>query len=43
MSTNRRRFVGALGAAPLFIPQSAFGANDKITYAAIATGGRSGT
>jgi hypothetical protein len=40
MATNRRNFVGALGAAPLFVPQSAFGANDKITYAAIATGGR---
>jgi len=40
MFMNRRRFAGALGAAPLFVPQSAFGANDKITYAAIATGGR---
>lgn len=40
MSTDRRRFVGALGVAPLFIPQSAFGANDRVTYAAIATGGR---
>ena len=40
MTTDRRRFVRALGVAPLFIPQSAFGANDRITYAAIATGGR---
>lgn len=39
LSHTRRRF-GASLVAPLFIPQSAFGANDKITYAAIATGGR---
>lgn len=40
MNSNRRHFIGAMGAAPLFIPQTAFGANDRITYAAIATGGR---
>jgi predicted dehydrogenase len=42
MSQDRRRFLGtaAAAAAPLFVPQSAFGANDRIAYAVIATGGR---
>jgi predicted dehydrogenase len=40
MKSNRRGFIGALSAAPMFVPQRAFGANDRITYAAIATGGR---
>lgn len=39
MSTQRRDVIGAL-AAPLFVPQTAFGQNSKITYAIIATGGR---
>jgi predicted dehydrogenase len=39
MST-RRTFLAAAGAAPLYVPQRAFGANDRIVYAAIATGGR---
>lgn len=39
MSTQRRNVIGAL-AAPLFVPQSAFGQNSKVTYAIIATGGR---
>jgi predicted dehydrogenase len=29
-----------LTAAPLFVPRSAFGANDRVTYGVIATGGR---
>ncbi len=36
---NRRDFVAA-GMAPLFVPGSAFGANDRLTYGVIATGGR---
>ena len=40
MSQNRRQFLTAAAAAPLFIPQSAFGANDRISYALIAAGGR---
>lgn len=39
MNPHRRDLTGAL-AAPLFVPQSAFGQNSKITYAVIATGGR---
>ena len=38
MRQDRRQFLVA--AAPLFVPQSAFGANDRINYAVIATGGR---
>lgn len=39
---ERRDFLAgaALSAAPLFVPKSAFGANDRITYGVIATGGR---
>lgn len=38
---NRRDFLGAaVTAAPLFVPKSAFGANDRISYGVIATGGR---
>jgi len=39
---QRREFLAgaAMTTAPLFVPQSAFGANDRITFAAIATGGR---
>ncbi|MCC6535948.1 MAG: Gfo/Idh/MocA family oxidoreductase, partial [Bryobacterales bacterium] len=40
----RRREIlsagAAFAAAPLFVPQSAFGANDKINYGILATGGR---
>jgi predicted dehydrogenase len=35
----RRRDL-ILSAAPLFVPRSAFGANDRVTYGVIATGGR---
>src|SRR6476659_2644970 len=39
---ERREFLAgaALASAPLFVPSSAFGANDRITYGLIATGGR---
>ncbi len=39
---ERREFLAgaAVTAAPLFVPESAFGANDRITFGAIATGGR---
>jgi predicted dehydrogenase len=39
---ERRDFLAgaAMAAAPLFVPQSAFGANDRISYGVIATGGR---
>ncbi len=39
MSSARRDFL-KLAAAPLFIPHSAFGANDRVAYGLIATGGR---
>jgi predicted dehydrogenase len=41
---SRREFLGAaalaVGAAPLYVPSTAFGANDRITMAAIGVGGR---
>ena len=42
MEANRRDFLksGVLAAAPLFVPHSAFGANDRIAYGLIAAGGR---
>jgi predicted dehydrogenase len=44
MQSDRRQFVknaaAALTAAPLFVPRSAWGANDRIAYGVIATGGR---
>ena len=42
MESNRRDFLknAALVSAPLFVPRGAFGANDRITYGVIATGGR---
>jgi predicted dehydrogenase len=44
MESNRREFfkkaAGALSAAPLFIPSAAWGANDRIAYGVIGTGGR---
>ena len=36
---DRRNFIAG-AAAPLFVPASAFGANDRISYGVIATGGR---
>ena len=45
--TNRREFfqgvatkAAAVAAAPLFVPRAAFGANDRVAYGVIATGGR---
>jgi predicted dehydrogenase len=35
---SRRNFLAA--SAPVFIPSSAFGANDRLTYGVVATGGR---
>ncbi len=40
MESNRRTFLAGLAAAPAFIPQSSFGANERIRYGVIATGGR---
>src|ERR1017187_3585855 len=44
MGSNRREFfktaTAALTAAPLFIPRSAWGANDRIAYGVIGTAGR---
>jgi predicted dehydrogenase len=40
MISDRRDFLKVAAAAPLLIPRSAFGANDRITYGVIATGGR---
>ena len=40
MPASRRDVLKTVAAAPLFIPASAFGANDKINYAIIAAGGR---
>jgi predicted dehydrogenase len=42
MDRNRREFLKTAGvaAAPLFIPRSAWGANDKPAYGVIGTGGR---
>ncbi|MGD0577642.1 MAG: Gfo/Idh/MocA family oxidoreductase [Bryobacteraceae bacterium] len=44
---NRREFfkgvttqAAAIAVAPLFVPRSAFGANDRVAYGVIATGGR---
>ncbi|HET8549143.1 MAG TPA: Gfo/Idh/MocA family oxidoreductase, partial [Bryobacteraceae bacterium] len=37
---QRRDFLKAAAAAPLFVPRSAFGANDRIQYGLIAAGGR---
>jgi predicted dehydrogenase len=42
MSLNRRQFVGAAAAAPLFIPASVRGANDRLSYGMIGTGNRGG-
>jgi predicted dehydrogenase len=41
INANRRDFLkGAAAAAPMFVPRSAWGANDRITIGSIATGGR---
>ncbi len=42
MEPDRRNFIkgAVLGTAPMFIPRSAWGANDRITYGSIAVGGR---
>ena len=41
MSQDRRKFVtSALGAAPMFIPRSAWGANDRLAFGLIGAGGR---
>jgi len=40
MYSHRRDFLKTATLAPLFVPRSAFGANDRITYGVIATGGR---
>ena len=41
MSQDRRQFLAsALTAAPLFVPRSAWGANDRLTYGLIGAGGR---
>ncbi|MDP2995935.1 MAG: Gfo/Idh/MocA family oxidoreductase [Bryobacterales bacterium] len=42
MESDRRDFlkVAAAGAAPLFVPSSAWGANDRPNYALIGAGGR---
>jgi predicted dehydrogenase len=37
---DRRNFVKAAAAAPMFVPRSAFGANDQIQFGLIAAGGR---
>jgi len=40
MESDRRTLLTTLAAAPLFVPQKAFGANDRVRYGVIATGGR---
>ena len=41
MNSNRRTFLAsALTAAPLFVPRSAWGANDRLAYGLIGAGGR---
>jgi len=41
MSQDRRQFIAAaLTAAPLFVPRSAWGANDRLAYGLIGSGGR---
>src|SRR5258708_4693040 len=42
MNSHRRDFLKntALAAAPLLVPRRAFGANDRVAYAVIGTGGR---
>src|SRR5579871_478360 len=41
MQPDRRSFLAsALSAAPLFVPRSAWGANDRVSYGLIGAGGR---
>src|SRR6202790_5625694 len=41
MSHDRRQFLSAaLAAAPMFVPRSAWGANDRLAYGLIGAGGR---
>src|SRR5947207_12202747 len=43
MESDRRKFITsslALAAAPLFVPRSAWGANDRLAYGLIGAGGR---
>ena len=41
MDSDRRTFLtSALAAAPLFVPRSAWGANDRLAYGLIGAGGR---
>src|SRR5580765_2113048 len=41
MSQDRRQFLAsALTAAPLFVPRSAWGANDRLAYGLMGSGGR---
>lgn len=40
MDSDRRSFLTTLASAPLFVPSSAFGANDRLRYGVIAVGGR---
>lgn len=40
MTSSRRSFLSSVSVAPMFVPSTAFGANDRISYAVLATGGR---
>ena len=41
MEGNRREFLGAaLAAAPMFVPATARGATDRLSFGIIGTGGR---
>jgi predicted dehydrogenase len=40
MEQDRRRFLASAIAAPLFVPRSAWGANDRLAYGLIGAGGR---
>lgn len=40
MEQDRRRFLASALAAPLFVPRSAWGANDRLAYGLIGAGGR---
>jgi predicted dehydrogenase len=40
MKQDRRKFLASALAAPLFVPRSAWGANDRLAYGLIGAGGR---
>ena len=40
MEQDRRKFLASALAAPLFVPRSAWGANDRLAYGLIGAGGR---